>query len=456
MRADIALLLHESTGKGVSEFTSAGHSAVYVSGICMDTPTRLRLCKPDEEGSVIANYTGFGENQPYEWNIAPLTMYLYGVEDPKNIPLYGNADLRRLLQEGYRQKYLGAVCPQATCGAATSGAHWRDMVGSTFARDIYSFRVRTTVEQDAALVEEFNSLPNVNHYNGFTRNCADFARGLINRYFPGAAKPDHLNDFGMTSPKAITKSFAHYGEKRPELMFSAEKFSQLPGPIKRSVDCRKGTEVSFRSKKWIIPMLLRSHELAVFIAAYALTGRFNPQHDYEKYPTPHMAVLNLREAQLKAQGRTAELASIKEAKKAEREAVIGTREVWADYRRRFELILASAFHDGVFVNPREVKTYLRELDRQSRPELDANGAPILRIGESTVGLTRDTILAPGSDRLIAYKLMLSKVGATLDSSLKNRGTLPQFQSDWQILTNFQNIEQASSADPTLAPPQRAQ
>ena len=81
---------------------------------------------------------------------------------------------------------------------------------------------------------EFNALPNQNHYNGLTRNCADFARSLVNRYFPDSARPDRLNDFGMTSPKAISKSFSRYGEARPDLSFTAERFDQLPGPIKRS------------------------------------------------------------------------------------------------------------------------------------------------------------------------------------------------------------------------------
>jgi hypothetical protein len=53
--------------------------------------------------------------------------------------------------------------------------HWRDMVGGTSVRTVYLFRVKTTAEQD------------------------------------------HLNDFGMTSPTAISKSFTHYGDAHPEL-----------------------------------------------------------------------------------------------------------------------------------------------------------------------------------------------------------------------------------------------
>ncbi len=276
--------MNESTGRGVSQLTSAGHSAVYLSDICPDSPVKLRLCRPGEQGSILSNYTNFGETSSYEWNIVPVSVFLYGVEDPSNKPLYGNEETLKLLQEHYRKASLDSVCPAQTCGNSAFTAHWRDMVGGTFVRQIHLFRVKTTVEEDARLVEEFSALPNENHYNGFTRNCADFARGVINRYFPDAAKPDHLNDFGMTSPKAISKSFSHFAEKRPELAFTAERFDQLPGPMRRSSPCRKGTEVSFRMKKWFIPLIVvRSHELPFFVAAYAITGRFNPDREVRKY-----------------------------------------------------------------------------------------------------------------------------------------------------------------------------
>ncbi len=254
-RADVAVLMLESTDKGAARFTAAGHSAVYLSNICRESPVKLRLCEPGEEGSVVSNYDYFGESESFEWNVVPLTMFLYGVDQSrKDIPLYGDPELRRELQERYREKYLGDVCPDTPCG--TSPGNWRDMVGATFARGIYAFRVKTTREQDQALVDEFNALPNVNHFSGFRRNCADFTRALVNRYFPGSARADRLNDFGMTSPKAVAKSFAHYAKKHPDLEYSVEHYTQLTGPLPRSLDNREGTEVAFRAKKWSIPLLV--------------------------------------------------------------------------------------------------------------------------------------------------------------------------------------------------------
>ncbi len=448
LRADIALLLHESTGGGAARFTSAGHAAVYLSNVCMETPTRLRLCQPGEEGSVIGNYTNFGEDKPYRWNVTPVSVYLYGVENPADSPLYADADVRSLLQEHYRQKYLAAVCPAKSCGTAVIEAHWRDTVGNAFARDIYSFRVSTTREQDAEFVRQFNSAPNVNNYNGFTRNCADFARMLLNRYFPHSARADHLNDFGMTSPKAIAKSFSRYGEKRPELMFYSEKFVQTPGPIRRSSDCRKGTEVSFTSKKWFFPMLLRSHELGMMIAAYVLTGRFSPEHTFERHPSQRVAELRLREAALHPEDGSPEHAALAEERRAERESILGDRRIWSDYESRFRPILAQAVQQGLFRDKREVGDYFRELERRSEPELNASGTPVLRIGDATVGLTRATILDGSSDPRLAYKLMLARVAFTLKAAPKNRSTLPQFQSDWDIMTQLGNAERAGVSTPS--------
>jgi hypothetical protein len=393
--------MNESTGKGVSQLTSAGHSAVYLSDICPDSPVKLRLCRPGEQGSILSNYTNFGETSSYEWNIVPVSIFLYGVEDPSDKPLYGNEETLKLLQEHYRKASLSSVCPVQTCGNSAFTAHWRDMVGGTFVRQIYLFRVKTTAEEDARLVEEFNALPNENRYNGFTRNCADFARGVINRYFSDAAKPDHLNDFGMTSPKAISKSFSHYGEKRPELTFTAERFDQLPGPMRRSSPCRKGTEVSFRMKKWFIPlMVVRSHELPFFVAAYAMTGRFNPDHEVKKYQP---------------------------------EEEVDSRVDWRVYEDRFREILATAKNDGVFSGDAEVRDYFKELDRAGVAQLDESGLPVLEVGGRRVGLSSGNLLDSGSDPVLAYQLMLARVRTILGAPVARREDGASLAKDWNLL-----------------------
>src|SRR5947209_5689960 len=144
-RADIGLMLGESTGRGMSRWTSAGHSAIYLSRVCADTPVHLRLCAPGEQGSVLSNYINFNEDKPYEWNAVPLSVFLYGVDDPDNRPLYASPEVRAALQEHFREKYLKDLCPEGPC--RDSNAHWRDLVAATFVRDEYMFEVSTTLEQ---------------------------------------------------------------------------------------------------------------------------------------------------------------------------------------------------------------------------------------------------------------------------------------------------------------------
>jgi hypothetical protein len=400
---DVGLIMNETTGKGTSRFTAAGHSAVYFSNICPASPVKLRLCHPGEEGSILSTYTNFAETSDYEWNIVPLSQFLYGVDDSSDAPLYGNEAALKLLREQYRKSRLDEICPPSSCGSATY-ARWRDLVGVTFGRKVYLFRMKTSTEQDKRLVEEFNLLPNENHYNGFTRNCADFARKVVNRYFPNAAKPDHLNDFGMTSPKAISKSFTQYGAARPELQFVAERFDQLPGQMPRSSPCRKGTEASFRLKKWLIPLLaFGHHELAAFFVAYTLTGRFNPDRAVKRYPGEEM----------------------------------GSDPFWKNYGIAFRGVLDTALREGVFADGADVKSYFKELDRVGHVKLDDGGLPVLEVNGRLVGLSRGNLLAAGSDPLLGFQLMLARVQTSLKAPAARRESGADFKKDWDLLMRAQ-------------------
>ena len=75
-RGDVGLVLNESLDTSIARITGSGHSAVYFSRICPASPIKLRLCRPGEQGSIMSNYTTLAEDQPFEWNIAPLNVYL--------------------------------------------------------------------------------------------------------------------------------------------------------------------------------------------------------------------------------------------------------------------------------------------------------------------------------------------------------------------------------------------
>jgi hypothetical protein len=436
-RADVGVLLNESLDTSVARITGSGHSAVYFSRICPETPVKLRLCRPGEQGSVMSNYTTLGEDQPFEWNIVPLSIYLYGVQDPRDRPLFGSRNIKHALEERYREKYLADYCAGSFC-RTSNRAEWREMVGASFSRSIYFFVVDTSIEQDLKLIAEFNSEPNVNHFNGAMRNCADFSRRVINFYFPHAAKPDYLNDFGMTSPKAIARSFSHYGAEHSEVHFRVVHFAQLPGTFKRSTECRGGTEQLVRSKKLLVPMLVfADHELPIVAVTYALTGRFNPQRELETYPSVKASDLSQQIKEAKSEKDRALAAELKTLENQERAQAVGTSEEWKEYREAFDSVADEAVSKEVIPDRDYLKNFLKHLDRVGTPRLDPSGAVWLDISENgtskRVGLSASNILAPGSDRQISYVLALARTAYFLKTPKHSSESMPQFKSDWELL-----------------------
>ncbi len=420
-RGDVGIVLNESMDTSVDRISGTGHSSVYFSRICPESPVRLRLCGPDEHGSVMSNYINIGEDQRFEWNIVPLNIYLYGVEDPRFRPLFGSFKLKNLLEERYRTKYLSGYCDGPPCSTSYK-AEWREMVAATMVRSIYIFVIDTTVEQDKQLIAQFNSSPNENHFNGFTRNCATFTKRVVNTYFPHAANADYLNDFGMTTPKAIARSFAHYGIRNPESNFRVLHFAQVPGTIKRSSEVRSGTEQLYHAKKFLIPMLVfADYELPAAAASYWLTGRFNPEHEFEKHPAQEE---NNAKGPQKVQER-------------ERAQVVGTSAEWKRYRQELNSLLEEKAHTEALGEQGDVRHLFKHLNKVGTPRVDVDGALWMEVPgkEQTfeVGLSANDILGQNSNTQLAYSLLLWRANGMLKSPKHGRETMTEFEKDWGLL-----------------------
>jgi len=436
MHADVGLMLNEALREGASKWTGAGHSAVYLSGVCVASPVELRMCDPGENGVVLSNYRSFDEDRSYEWNAIPLNIYLYGVENASARPLFASKTVRWMLQERYRQKYLANLCI-GNC-ATNPDALWRETVGSTFERDIYMFMVKTTPAQDRALIEKFNRAGNVGHYNGFTYNCADFARDVVNTYFPGAAKADRINDFLMTSPKAIAKSFAHYGMKHPELAFHVVRFSQIPGEWPSSRDNRKGMEQLYRANRWRLPLaVVLPQELAMFAGSYLTTGRFNPELELHRRPVDEVIGLEVSLQAARENGNQELEEEYKQKLRSVRSNALGTREEWSGYNASVRQYEDEALQQGYADNLDDLRNATRRAIATSWITMDAQGGVWLspRDGQShpKVGLSANTLAEPSSDAKMGYLLALSRVDAELRKKPKNRETLGFFREDWELM-----------------------
>jgi len=422
-QADVGIVLNESLGVSVDRISGTGHSAVYFSRVCPESPVRLRLCRPDENGSVMSNYINMGEPQRFEWNIVPLNIYLYGVEDARFRPLFGTYEIKDLLEERYRTKYLAGYCDGPPC-STSSKAEWREMVGATLIRGMYIFVIETTVEQDEALIAQLNGAPNRNHFNGVTRNCADFTKRIINTYFPHAVSTDYLNGLGMTTPKAIARSFVRFADRNPELNLRVLHFAQTPGTIKRSSDVRAVTEQLYRSKKLLIPMLIfADYGVPAVAASYLLTGRFNPEHEFEKHP-----------GQAESSSYAARPRKATEEEQAE---VVGTSAEWKRYREELDSLLGEEAQRNTSEETADLQRFFKHVSKVGMPRLDANGAVLIEVPDKghafQVGLSANNILGRDSDSQSAYALLLWRAYGVLKSAKHRRETLPEFEDNWELL-----------------------
>ena len=109
-----------------------------------------------------------------------------------------------------------------------------------------SFRLRPPRKQDEAIIAELNQGANRGRFNLFFHNCADFARDVINHYYPKVIRRNFVADLGMTTPKQVAKSLVHFSRKNQELKFSAYALEQVPGNRPQSRPLRGVTESFLR------------------------------------------------------------------------------------------------------------------------------------------------------------------------------------------------------------------
>jgi hypothetical protein len=271
--AAISLLLEQPYGK-LNIVYPAGHSAIYLDHVCAETPLKLRPCRPGELGVVLSRYDGIGD---HDWVAMPLIPYLYAVSSVREIPQKVDRASEQSLRDIYRRQYLQSLAPDLPDGSAPGG-NWYELLGSAFDRTIYGFRVNTTAAQDARFIATFNDHRNVKDYNGAFRNCADFARVSINRFYPHAVRRNYIADLGLTSPKSVARSLSHYAAKHPETGFEVFVIPQVKGDLPRShsnADLAEGI-----LKRYGVPLVVVSPvSTAIVFAAYIGHGRFSVPKD---------------------------------------------------------------------------------------------------------------------------------------------------------------------------------
>src|SRR5580700_7099194 len=403
--ASATLLLEEPYGK-LGFFTATGHAAVYLSGVCAKTPLVLRACAPGELGSVISRYDGVGG---YDWVAIPLIPYLYAVERPQDIPLFVDPKLVSFLRDQYRRKYLQEVAPDLSTGQAPGG-NWYELVGSAYDRASYAFEIETTAAQDEAFIKAYNEDPNRSHFRLVSRNCADFAKDVINFYYPKSLHRSLIADVGMTTPKQIAKMLIKFSGRHSELQFSRFVIPQVPGGAARSTPVHGVVESFLKSKKYIVPSAVVSPIFAGCVAAvYVGTGAghfdparqalvFNAQRDLE----PPIGPEDRRALQLELNHLVAETAENGESRTA-----------------KFSRLL-----------------------RNAAPDVDIEGRPVLRVhtgGEVvSVGVAAGNILSNNAAEPFAQELLEARLHAELRRGEPPKASDSDISHDWDLLQKALN------------------
>ncbi|HEY6271833.1 MAG TPA: hypothetical protein VIX19_07560 [Terriglobales bacterium] len=388
-----------------------GHAAIYLDHVCAASPVELRVCKPGETGIVLSRYHEIGG---YDWIAIPLVPYLYAVERQEDVPLYANAKLVAFLRDQYRRKYLESLVPDRPGGGAPAG-EWYELIGASYIRTIYAFAIESSPEQDALLINKFNSQRNHRGFNLVTHNCADFAREVIDFYFPHAVHRNVIFDLGVTTPKQIAKMLAKYSRRHPELESSSFVIPQVPGAIPRSKPVRGVLELALSAKKYVVPMLLLHPYISGgVLAVYFGRPRFNPAQ--------HALVLDSR-WQLDTPMTSAE-------------------------RRSFlseldELKQMSSVQDSSSDSSVVGKTW-EQLQAGAEPGLDSSGTPVVqvRIGGdvANVGISRANVLSgPGSSDLAA-KLLAARIQQELRPAMARKAAHSEVASDLALLRQLLSVK----------------
>jgi hypothetical protein len=427
--ASATLLLEEPYGH-MGFFTGTGHAAVYLSNICADndTPQVLRLCHEGETGVVISRYDHVAG---YDWLAIPLIPYLYAVDRPEDVPLFADAKVAAFLRDSYRRKHLENIIPDNPDGS-TPGGNWYQLIGSSYDRTIYGFEIETTPEQDAALITKLNESPNRSHFHLASRNCADFAKDIINFYYPKTLHRSVIADVGITTPKQISKLLVKFHSHHEGIAFSRMVIAQVPGSMPRSTNPKGVVESFLKSKKYIVPSAIASPIFAGCVfAVYVGTGggRFQPDRDALVFnpgsdPEPPITL-------------------------KDRKA----------YQQELKDLLAQsdpAASNGGIGKGREVEKFWERLQSKAKTDLDRHDAPILilkaQAGEQSVrvGLSAGNILDGTAPPQLVQQIIAARLHAELRHAPPRGISQAELSRDWNLLQ--QTITEQAMARQTTAQP----
>jgi hypothetical protein len=252
-----------------------------------------------------------------------------------------------------------------------------------------------------------------------TANCADFARQIINFYYPHSVHRSIIGDLGVTTPKQLARTLCKYSGKHSELEPSKFVVPQIPGTISRSKRVKGVFEVMLTAKKYMWPIFL-SHPYAAStaIVVYVQHWHFNPGKDAPLLDAKHQLGSSLTSADRRAvQDQLKELVRAAPSMDAETE-----QQPWPS------------------------------LQAAAEPALDAYGGPVLevRVGNdvTSVGVARSNILNAPEGSKLAAALVRARLHEELKSAASKKTARADVESDLVLLQQLLESQPAGLASAT--------
>ncbi len=418
--ASVALLLEEPFGH-FGALTATGHAAVYLPSICASSPVVLRRCNQGELGVVLSRYNAISG---YDWIAVPLIPYLYAVQEPGDVPLFANEKLIAFLRNQYRRKFLETLAPDSENGEPPTG-NWIQLVGAAYDRTIYSYKIETTEQQDDALIKALNSRPNRSRFHLLSRNCADFARAIINFYYPHTLHRSLVADLGITTPKQLARTLVRFDKRHPDLESASFVIPQVPGNVPRSTPVYGVLESFLKSKKYFVP-LAAFHPIITggMALAYLSTGRFDP----------------------------AKQALVLDSSNSLRPAMAKTkRQTYEDHLNslmaRWNAGSSTIGENIPLLSERLRDKKWKRLEAEAEPSIDSSGRPVLKmeVGEQLVdvGLSRDNILTSPAPPVLAQEILASRLRDELRRSAAPKTAETDVVNDWNLLRQVTSSDGAN-------------
>ena len=435
LHAQATLLLEEPYSYD-GTFAGTGHAAVYLSRVCAESPTVLRRCQPGEPGVVLSRYHNIAGR---DWIAVPLISYLYAVRRPEDVPLVADEKLVKFL----RHNYVESI--------SINNAASYQLAGSAYDRTTYGFRVATRAEQDDELIRILNSSPNSEAYRLLNRNCADFAKQIINFYYPKAIHRSIIADLGVMTPKQAAKSLVHSAHHHPEMQLTTFIIPQVPG-LRRSKPVHGVIESIVLAKKYVTPVLLfHPFVVGAVEAAYWTGWRFDPAKGaliFDPNSDPNSDAnsdLNSDPNSDATSGPNSDANPVTNNLNAGDPRHALELPLTSTQRRAYENALATVERAS---SEAELPDW-RKLQATAEPELDARGQPFLKAqmdGRTVlIGVSRGNALRLSSPPEFTQQLLVTRIEQELKSGKPARTSQQQVESDWRLLQQATEARQAELA-----------